>query len=556
MTNPNRLLLIFILGIALFASACGGGGDDSPSETPEPSSVETEERIPTETAEPTEENSAEDTADAQARDDLPPVFGIVYANNDTEQIVIGVDEGGPAAEAGLLDGDVITAIDGEEVNQTTLPDVIRSKSGGDVITVTVLRGDAEGENQEALNIDVTLGTQTAVANTTPTIVQDFIGAIFELADGLVTIIAIEDGLPADQSGLQVGDVVIAVDGVVIEDNNTAFELIGRRPPGDVLQFEVQRDDETFIVGLEAVNPFDQQQSTGGATAPEPGMADDLDFLVDENVWVVNALLPNAPLDRMGFENGDRIVAFNGEMLDPLQVTQLVPNITTQNLFTVTVERDGETVTIETNAVVIVAIAQAVAMDEDLTAIVQESFANPPVPAPQNAEQTDPIPRIAIETVDLDEAVAASVNVDVTEGLYVLDVRPQSAAFIAGLEIGDVITEMDGRRLPRTQALERRLAAYQPGDVVTFTVVRGGETRSIEVTLEVPLTQPNTNQPAPPGALPGGNTGEGQPPALPFGQGPGGNNTEQGTPNETPQLPFLDTTFEPPDFSVPGDNDGE
>ncbi|MBE2184409.1 MAG: PDZ domain-containing protein [Anaerolineae bacterium] len=58
----------------------------------------------------------------------------------------------PAAEAGLEAGDVITAVNGEPVNEEwTLRNRIAAYEAGDVITLEVLRGD------ETLQLEVTLG---------------------------------------------------------------------------------------------------------------------------------------------------------------------------------------------------------------------------------------------------------------------------------------------------------------------------------------------------------------------------------------------------------------
>ena len=58
-------------------------------------------------------------------------------------VVISVREGGPGAEAGLRENDVITAVDGNEISDIyELQDVIFDHEVGDTIEVTVYRNGA------------------------------------------------------------------------------------------------------------------------------------------------------------------------------------------------------------------------------------------------------------------------------------------------------------------------------------------------------------------------------------------------------------------------------
>jgi S1-C subfamily serine protease len=48
--------------------------------------------------------------------------------------------------------------------------------------------------------------------------------------------------------------------------------------------------------------------------------------------------------------------------------------------------------------------------------------------------------------------------------------------------GDVITKVDGQTVTSTDEVVNRVLAMQPGQKVTLTVVRGGQTRTVTVTL--------------------------------------------------------------------------
>ena len=69
-----------------------------------------------------------------------------------------------------------------------------------------------------------------------------------------------------------------------------------------------------------------------------------------------------------------------------------------------------------------------------------------------------------------------------DGAEIVGVTPESPAEEVGIQIGDVITKVNGQRVTRAQPLNELILMYQPGDTVFLTVVRDGRTRQIEVQL--------------------------------------------------------------------------
>lgn len=69
-----------------------------------------------------------------------------------------------------------------------------------------------------------------------------------------------------------------------------------------------------------------------------------------------------------------------------------------------------------------------------------------------------------------------------EGAEIDEVNPDTPAEQAGLEKGDVITEVDGDRVTDGIALIVAIRSHQPGEDVEFTIERGGDERTITVTL--------------------------------------------------------------------------
>ena len=74
------------------------------------------------------------------------------------------------------------------------------------------------------------------------------------------------------------------------------------------------------------------------------------------------------------------------------------------------------------------------------------------------------------------------------GVGIVTVTDGGPADRAGLRAGDVITRAGAQETPDTTALSQALAAASPGDKVTVTVSRGGEDRTVQITLgELPAS---------------------------------------------------------------------
>jgi len=88
--------------------------------------------------------------------------------------------------------------------------------------------------------------------------------------------------------------------------------------------------------------------------------------------------------------------------------------------------------------------------------------------------------LGVEGGDLAEEAARLLGVK--GGAVVADVKDGSPAGAAGLTADDVITSVDGSPLGSMGALRVLLRAHKPGDVVTLTVMRGTEAKTMRVEL--------------------------------------------------------------------------
>ncbi|HEV2743872.1 MAG TPA: PDZ domain-containing protein, partial [Rubrobacter sp.] len=92
------------------------------------------------------------------------------------------------------------------------------------------------------------------------------------------------------------------------------------------------------------------------------------------------------------------------------------------------------------------------------------------------------PYLGVGTVPLPPEVAERFDLPVNSGALVQTLEPGSGADEAGVRVNDVIIALGDAEIASYGDLFGALRDYRPGDTVSLTVVRGGEERTLDVTL--------------------------------------------------------------------------
>ena len=90
--------------------------------------------------------------------------------------------------------------------------------------------------------------------------------------------------------------------------------------------------------------------------------------------------------------------------------------------------------------------------------------------------------IGIQPGTLTPQIAQQLGVNRSSGVVVLQVVAGSPAEAAGIRAGDVITALNGQDTPTADSFTAAVHAAKPGDKVQLTVVRGGATLQLTVTV--------------------------------------------------------------------------
>jgi serine protease Do len=184
----------------------------------------------------------------------------------TEGVLVGdVTTDGPADKAGIKRGDVIIAMDGEKVaNSPQLRNLVAQTKPGTKVKFTLLRGgqqmditvelgerpkelgatSQQKENQPKEENYKKLGL--SVQTLTPDI-ADQLG--YKNVKGAV-ITDVTAGSPAEDAGLQVGDLIMEIDGTKVTTAADFKSAASRLKSGDSTALLVRRGDNTFYVAIQ------------------------------------------------------------------------------------------------------------------------------------------------------------------------------------------------------------------------------------------------------------------------------------------------------------------
>ena len=147
------------------------------------------------------------------------------------------EPGGPAAVAGVRSGDIVTAVNGDPVNDYIDFQTALDLSDGKPVTLGLLR---DGEMLELAVTPVPVSSQEEYT-------RYLVGIkLASAGDGKVAVTSAMPGYPAAAAGVQAGDLLLAVDDEAVGDAASAVKLIQshqERP----MTLQLQRDGRELAI---------------------------------------------------------------------------------------------------------------------------------------------------------------------------------------------------------------------------------------------------------------------------------------------------------------------
>lgn len=392
-------------------------------------------------------------------------------------LVASVQPGGPAEQAGIRPGDVLLSLDGRPTDAVFFEEIpllykrFADLAPGRKAAVAYLRGgDAGTAALTVARMQPYLADQHEVKPLGLT-VRDITGPMalirrYPSSDG-VLVTGIRPGYPADDAKPQVrsGDVILELDGKKIGDYAALGDAVAKLGKRDGILIRVRRGDEEVVTVLDTSEP---KKPFSGGELPKawigirtqvltPDVAKALG-MGDARGFRITQVFPRTEAEKAGLKVGDVITALNGDPLrayrtqDTEMLERRVENLGIGDKARLTLLRDGGETTVDV--------------------VLQET----PRSSAEAKGAEDSFLEYKVRDITFGDKIDRRWPMDRT-GVLVTNVTPGGWAMLAGLQAGDLIQRIGGRKIESVADFRKAVAWIEkehPASIALF-VVRGYRT---------------------------------------------------------------------------------
>lgn len=173
--------------------------------------------------------------------------------------------------------------------------------------------------------------------------------------------------------------------------------------------------------------------------------------------LVSEVVPESPAEKGGIKPGDIITTFDGtEIVEMNDLPRLVAGTATGKSVTVKVMRDAK-------GEVLNLVIEKLKDDEESYAETQD--------------------KLGLTVKDLTKELAAKMGIKDTTGVVVTDVKMDSLAMNIGIQKGDIVKEINGAKIAKSEDYEKALASTKKDKVLRLLVKHGDSSRYVAIKVD-------------------------------------------------------------------------
>lgn len=187
--------------------------------------------------------------------------------------------------------------------------------------------------------------------------------------------------------------------------------------------------------------------------------------------VINEVVEDSPADDAGLREGDVIVSLNKEKItDSDDLNDVMAETQAGDQIEIVINRDGT----EQNFTLTAGEAP-----KDEHTWFHYGSGDPNV----WVFPSRPVTYVGIQLMDLNEQLGEYFGITDGEGVLIVEVDEESPAAKAGLKAGDVIVEVDGKKVESASEITAQMEEHESGEQVNYSVVRDRRTSQFTVEVE-------------------------------------------------------------------------
>jgi S1-C subfamily serine protease len=289
------------------------------------------------------------------------------------------------------------------------------------------------------------------------------------------------------AGVVRGDILLELDGEIVQDTDGLLAALNDREPGDEVELAVLHGDEgrrlAATLGDRAGRAFLGIFPCGGLAVE---VEKDVELSIEGSGAVVVEVVPGGPAEAAGIQEGDVILAVDGQDLGAERdLAEIIAGYEPGEVVTLEIERPGE-------GPMDVMVALGEQPEEEGGAYLGVRYQSLPhadmlrgyAPGEFREFDFEDLPfEIPEDEFHLDLPFDLPGG-ELQQGAIVRSVAEGSPAANAGLSVGDVITGIDGTAVEGPEALSDAVSGREPGDIISLTVFRPDS--GVETEMEIAL----------------------------------------------------------------------